>query len=95
MKKQFNYWKIIAILFLLFGIVLFFYSEDKNKQLAGDYNECINQEEVCEYVLNQTLSGWKTSMYALGEFYNVTKEEIDKEFEEFENFNLKEREVIK
>jgi len=84
MNKKFNYWIIIAILFFLFGTVLFFYSEDKNNSLIEDYNDCINNKAMCVSALNQSLIEWKNCMYNLGEFYNVTKEEIDMKLNEKE-----------
>ena len=84
MNKKFNYWIIIAILFFLFGTVLFFYSENKNKQLTEEYNNCINKKVMCVSALNQSLIEWKNCMYALGEFFNVTNEEIDNKLNERE-----------
>jgi len=89
MKKEFNSWKIIAILFFLFGVVLFFYSEYNNKQIVNSYNDCINEKEFCITSFNESLRGWKECMYNLGGFYNVTNEEIDNEFIKYETEVIK------
>jgi uncharacterized protein YutD len=99
--QQFNYWKVIAILFFLFGVVLFFYSESKNKQAIEDYKDCINTKQICINALNNTIIGWHDSMILLGQVcFNITEEESREGFEEsFFNLNVTEilnkQEVIK
>lgn len=103
-QTKFNYWKIIAILFFLFGVVLFFYSEAQNKEILNSIDkecgECVLKKEVCIFTLNQTLISWKECLYSLANVYNFT-EELDKTFEDLNNetYNmvnqLNNKEVIK
>lgn len=89
MDKQINYWKVIAILFFLFGIVLFFYSQAQNKQTVEKFNTCVN-------VLNQTIIGWHDSMISVGKYcFNMTEAEIESHIQNNSFNDLNKEEVIK
>lgn len=83
MAKENNYWKVIAILFFLFGVVLFFYSQTQNKQTVEKLNQCV-------IVLNQTLIGWHDSIISVGKYcFNMTEAEIESHIQDntFNNLN--------
>jgi hypothetical protein len=87
--KQINYWKVIAILFFLFGVVLFFYSESKDKQTVNDYNNC-------RTILNQTVNGWHDSMIYFGKIcFNISEKEVESVISKDFNKSLNLKEVTK
>lgn len=93
MTKQNNkniLWKIIAILFFVLAIVFFVKGEyDKkqiveeyeNNQIYEDYSDCEIKKNVCTYVLNETLKGWRECIFTVGYSLNMTYEEIEYELE--------------
>lgn len=76
-EKKYNYWKIIAILFFLFGVVLFFYNSNENKNLSNEINDCRNKKTMCTEALNQSLIAWSNCIYSLGDVYGLNESDID------------------
>jgi len=75
-KQKTNYWRIVAIIFLILVVALLIKGEIDKKGINEGLIYCNAKLDLCIDSFNGTLSAWKSCIYELGNVSGLSDEEI-------------------